>query len=128
MPSAFSRGDQPGQPLADVLCRLGEVRVALEPIEAARMLALEQLAHRRLHGLGLADIEPQRAAVDREPADVVQHQTMAPEQPVERGDREIAQMLVVDRVELAVIDQVDQIGHFKDRDAVGGKQRRDPLD
>ena len=53
---------------------------------------------------------------------------MAPEQLVERGDREVAQVLMVDRVELAVVDQIDQIGHLQDRDAVLFEQGRDALD
>ena len=35
-------------------------------------------------------------------------------------------MLVVDRVELGVLDQVAHVRHFDDRDAVVGEQRRDP--
>ena len=53
---------------------------------------------------------------------------MAPEQLIERRDREVAQVLMVDRVELAVVDQIDQIGHLQDRDAVLFEQGGDALD
>ena len=54
---------------------------------------------------------------------------MAAEQVIERGHREVAEMLVIDRVELAVLDQVDHVGHLEHREAVRLlEQNRDPRD
>ena len=52
--------------------------------------------------------------MDREPLDVVEVQPMPAEQRVDRVGREVAQVLVVDRVELAVLDQVAHVGEFED--------------
>jgi hypothetical protein len=56
--------------------------------------------------------------MDREAAHVVEEQAVAAEQALERGHRKVAQVLVIDRVELAVLDQVDHVGHLQHRDAV----------
>ena len=62
--------------------------------------------------------DPQRAAVDRQPLDTADAQAVPREEPVERGQREVAEVLVVDRVELAAVDQVLDVGRLDDRHAV----------
>ncbi len=49
--------------------------------------------------------------------DAVEVQAVALEQILQRRDREVAQVLVVDRVELAVIDQIPHVGRFDHGDA-----------
>ena len=66
--------------------------------------------------------------MDVDPLDTVQIQPMAPEQAFDRGDREVAEMLVIDRVELAVVDQVAHVVHLDHGDAVVLEQRRDSVD
>ena len=53
---------------------------------------------------------------------------MAAEQPVQGRHAEVAQVLVVDGVELAVGDQLAKVGHFDHRDAVLLDQRGDAVD
>ena len=48
---------------------------------------------------------------------------MPSEQPVEGGQREVAEVLVIDRVELDVVDQFLEIRSFNDHDAVRFEQR-----
>ncbi len=60
-----------------------------------------------------------------EPPDVVQVEAMAPEEVVQRGDREVAQVLVVDGVELAVVDEILDVRHLDDCNAVVLEQARD---
>ena len=47
-------------------------------------------------------------------ADVVKEQSMPPEQPVDRKYREVAKVLVVNRIELALFDQVPQMSEYLD--------------
>ena len=48
----------------------------------------------------------------REALDVAHHQAMRAEEPVERGEREVGEMLVIDRVEFAPIDEVADVRHL----------------
>ena len=52
----------------------------------------------------------------------------AAKQPIERGQREVAQVLVVDRVELAVVEHVLDVRHLDHRHAVRLQQRPDAGD
>ena len=53
---------------------------------------------------------------------------MTIEQCLERRHREVAQVLVVDRVELEAFDQLAHVRHFDLRDPVVGEDGRDALD
>ncbi len=57
--------------------------------------------------------------------DPIEKQTVALEEIPQRGHGEIAQVLVIDRVELAVIDQILDVRRFDYRDSVILQQRRD---
>ena len=66
--------------------------------------------------------------MNRNPLDVVDEEVMPPEQVVESGQREIAEVLVIDGVELAMVEQVLQVGRLDHGDAAGLHQDGDPLD
>ncbi len=88
------------------------------------MLFAEQLMHRRAPVLTGLDIEAQRAAVDRDAADVVDEEAVRLEERVGAGHREIAQMLVVDRVEFIIVDQGLDVGTLDHGHACVLQQRR----
>ena len=88
------------------------------PRRAASRHRVRRLAH--VPGGGE---DPQRAAVDRDALDVDDDEPVAREQRVERGEREVAEVLVVDRVELAAVDHVLDVRRLDHRDAVVGEQR-----
>ena len=64
--------------------------------------------------------------MDRETLDAVEVQTGAAEQLDQRMRGEVAEVLVVDRVELCVLDEVAQVGDLDDRDAIVFEDRLDP--
>src|SRR5919106_4181880 len=66
--------DHAAQLLAQPVHALREAQVGLGTIEAGSLLGLEQRLDRRLRVGALADIDAQRAAVDRQPPDVVDAQ------------------------------------------------------
>ena len=66
--------------------------------------------------------------MDRDALGIVQRQALAREERLQRGAREVAVMLVVDGVELAVVHQVTHVRHLDDRGAVVGDQNSDALD
>ena len=77
---------------------------------------------------GTADPPAQGASLQaREVLDRVEIQPVAAHEGVDRRAREVAEVLVVDRVELRVVDQVLDVGVLDRRDAVVREQDRDPL-
>ena len=110
---------QRAQRLPQATRPVGEAQVRLGTIKAGSFLGFEQPPHCRLHGRAPADIDAQRAAVDRQLTNVVDEESVPSEQVIERGDRKVAEVLVIDRVELAVLDQVDHVGHLENRDPAG---------
>jgi hypothetical protein len=73
----------------------------------------------------LLDEDPQRAAVDGDALHVVQEQALAREQLAQRRGREVAEVLVVDRVELEVLEEVAQVRRLDDGGAVRPEQAAD---
>ena len=65
----------------------------------------------------------QRAAVDRDPGHVDGLQIVPPGQLIERCQRVVAQVLVIDRVEFDVVDQVLDVRRFDHHDPVVLEQR-----
>ena len=65
--------------------------------------------------------------MDREPLNAVEGQAVAIEQRVERRHREVAEVLVVDRVELEAFDQLAHVRHLDLGDPVVGEDGRDAL-
>ena len=60
--------------------------------------------------------------------DVDDFQAVSPEQPVKGREGEVAEVFVVDRVELDVVDHVLGIGYLNHRLPAGGQECLDPLD
>src|ERR1700722_947778 len=74
------------------------------------------------------DEQPEGSAVDLGALHVVQEKAMITEQAGKRRHREIAEMLVVNGVELALLDQVDNVRRFNHCDAGGLQQGGDAVD
>ena len=55
--------------------------------------------------------------MDRQPLYVHNRQSVSQKQMIERGEREIAQVLVIDRVELNMLDQFTKIGSLDNDNA-----------
>jgi hypothetical protein len=70
----------------------------------------------------VAGEEPERAPVDRDPLEVVHLEAVAPEERLEGAERVVEDVLVVDRVELELLDQVSEVRALQDGDAVVGEQ------
>ena len=60
----------------------------------------------------------QRATVDRQPFNVDDRQLVTQEQSLQCREREITQMLMIDRVKLDMVNQISEIRGFDDDDAV----------
>ncbi len=65
---------------------------------------------------GVPGEQAQRAAVDQQAFDAENRQTVPREQWLQRREREIKNVLMVDCVELVVLDELDAVGKFQ-RDA-----------
>ncbi len=78
----------------------------------------EQFGDAGIDVLGPLRKDAQRTAVQRELLDPVDEQPMAPEQLVERDQREVAMVLVIDRIEFDMLHQRQQVRHFEHCDAV----------
>src|SRR5512146_724583 len=59
--------------------------------------------------------------------DAIQIQAMIAEKVVQRCDRKVAEVLVIDCVELALLDKVQQIGNLDDEHAVFLEKQRNAL-
>ena len=59
--------------------------------------------------LGVAGVDPQRAAVRRQLLDVEEPQPVRREDALDREEREVGEVLVVDRVELVLLHQPQQV-------------------
>ena len=66
--------------------------------------------------------------MDREPLDVLHPQTVLLEEPVERGQRVVAEVLVVDRVELDAVEQVLHVRHLDHPVPARAEELGDPGD
>src|SRR6185437_8536672 len=107
-----------GQLRADGGHAYGEARVVGKTVKSQPALALQVFPRRASRPRVLLDEQPKGSAVNGERLDAVQKQAVALEQIAQRGDREVAQVLVIDRIELAVIDEVAYIRRFDDRDSI----------
>ena len=103
----------------------GEFAVVVDAVQAQFLFLGQQIRHALQGRFDLFDEQPQRAAVDGQAPHVVQEQPVPAQQVVDRRHREVAQVLVVDGVELAVVDQVAHVGKLDDRHAVGLEQGGD---
>jgi hypothetical protein len=73
-------------------------------------------------------VHPQRTSVRGQSPHVDEGEAVTREEPRNGRHGEIAQVLVVNRVELAMVDQVPDIRSFDNRDAAFLQQRSDAVD
>ncbi len=104
---------------------IGEIQEIIDTIDLAFLLAGQELLDSGLHIFFFFEEKAQRATVNGHALDVVQIQPMLPEQFIQRRDREVAEVLVVDRVEFHMIDEIHHIGHFNDSQAILLQDRMD---
>src|SRR5262245_47895177 len=76
----------------------------------------------------MGDEQPQRTAVDRNQFDVANHQTAAAAERLDRTQRVVAKVLVIDGVELELSNEVAHIGSFDHRHAIRLEQLFDAAD
>src|SRR5262249_1041649 len=72
--------------------------------------------------------QPQRTAMNRNEFDVADHQTVTPAERLDRTQGVIAKVLVIDRVELKLADEVAQVWRFDDGNAIRLEHLLDPAD
>ncbi len=101
---------------------VGKAPVVLDGRDARVLLIGEQRFQARGRSFDRLDKQPERSAVDFGALHVVEVQTMIAEKPRQRRHRKVAEVLVVDGVELAFLDQVDNVGRLDDGDPVGLQQ------
>src|SRR5271155_4377155 len=96
---------------------LGKIFVTFHVPESSRLLARPKLVHarsRRLRSvLGVAAINPQRAAVRREFFHIENPQTMSRENLLRSNQRKIRKMLMVDGIKLIFLHQAQQVRKFQ---------------
>src|SRR5580704_3141747 len=71
--------------------------------------------------------ETERSAVNRSMLKVIQKQAMIAEKAIQRGDREVAEVLVIDGVEFAMLDKIEQIGNLDNKYAVPLEKLRNAI-
>src|SRR4051794_26877470 len=74
------------------------------------------------------DEQTKGSAVDRQMLDVRDLQATSSPQAVQCGQREIAQMLVVNGVELETVEQLFDVRHLDDRESSRRQHACDPID
>src|SRR5262249_53373266 len=136
--AALGRGAVSGDPLAfspepvdegeqaspEVVYSAAEGPVRFEIRDSPSPLLFEQGVPGRalVATFAVPDEEPQRSAVDGQALDVLQYEPVAREQGHEGGDREVAEVLVVDRVELQAVEEVLEVRDLDHGDAPGLEQ------
>src|SRR4249919_3415520 len=105
-----------------------ESPVVVEAVQAFRRLRLQVSLNSALLLPATTDRQAERPTMDRERAHSVQGQPMPIEQCVERRHGEVAQVLVVNRVELEAIDQLAHVRHLDLGDPVASQDGRNALD
>src|SRR5207247_1577673 len=101
--------EKPSLGLVDLL---GKGGVAVQTVEPSRLLAGAELVDPVTNGFAVFDvarIDAQRAAVGGELLDVEEGQSVSGENPLDRQQREIREMLVIDRIELVLLDEPHQV-------------------
>src|SRR6185312_3752058 len=116
---------QGGQLRADRGHAYREPRVIGKTVQAEALLALQVFRDGASRARVLFNEQAEGAAVNSQRLDAIQKQAVALEQIAQRGDREVAQVLVIDRVELAVIDEIAHVRCFDDCNTIVLQQRRD---
>src|SRR6185503_16120233 len=100
---------------------LRERTVRLHAVVAGRDLPLPHPSDggsdRDFRLLGVSAKDSQRAAMRGQFLHVEERNAMSGENPLDRAEREVAVVLLVDRVELIAFDQVYQVGKFNGQHA-----------
>ena len=108
---------------------LGEAHVALRRAETCLLLAREQLGYgpgRLVRAARLLRIDAKRAAVRPQLLDVVDLEPVGAQDLGGRPEREVREMLVVDRVVLKPVEQTEQVRKLEGRGPVVAQQRLTP--
>ena len=103
---------QPGDAIA-------EVAVILEAQQALGFFLRQQFDDARGWRLArMRDEQPQRAAMDRHQLDIADDEAMTPAEGLDRAHRIVAEVLVIDRVEFQLGDEIAHIWRLDDGNAV----------
>ncbi len=78
----------------------------------------------RVRRVGAAEIDPQRSAMRRELLDVEHLEAVPPRQAIDRDEREVREMLMIDGVELVLVDQPLEMRKLERDHAVRRQQMR----
>ena len=128
VPGRFEIGEQRSQPRAQVFNGRRESRVERELLHAERGLLCRERGHRRRNRQRRAReacCDTKAAAMDRNPLDIANGQPLIAARARQCPEREVTEMLVIDRVELEALDEVAHIWHLDNRAPARLEQRRD---
>ena len=119
MPRVLQPLQQRQQLLLEARDPVGEIAIVAESQQTLGLFLRQQLGNVSRHLPALMRHEqPQRAAMDWKQFDVADHQTVASAERLDRTHRVIAKVLVIDRVELKLVDEVTDVWRFNDGDAI----------
>src|SRR5215472_17216655 len=105
-------GQQAGELCFERLHSPGKIDQRFLPIHTPGSFVFQQPVY-RVPGLSRQrDEEAKRTAVDGNALDLPELKAKAPDQPVECRDREVAKVLMIDRIELCAPDQVPEVRHL----------------
>ena len=108
---------------------IAKIAIIIEAQQALGFFLRQQLADPRRYPLArMRNEQPQRAAVDGHEFDIANHQPMPPAERLDRAQGVIAEMLVIDGVELELGDEVADVGRLDDGNALGLEHLLDPAD
>ena len=105
----------------------GEARIGRDVLEADLALMRQQAGDVRCHrmrGISAAEIDPQRAAMGRDLLDVEHLEAVARGHALDRDQREVGEVLVIDGVELVLVDQRLEMRELERDDALRRQQMR----
>ena len=114
----FQTAQQPGKFPLQGVDSCGKIAEVSDPIEPPCLLMRKLRLHACINALLWLDVQAKRAAVNRKMLDLVEIETMTAKQLIERSDREIAEMLVVNRIKFAMLDQRLDVGCFDHSHAI----------
>ena len=119
-PSPFRRRSSASSCSFEARDPIAEVAIVVEREQALGFLLRQQLGDPRRGRLArMRDEQPQRAAMNRQQLDVADREPMPAAERFDRAHGVIAEVLVIDGVELELGDEVADIGRLDHGDAVG---------
>src|SRR5690606_29183587 len=113
--------------LQDARTEIGKCRAARD---AARLLVGEPFSDARQHAPAPRPrgIDPDRASMRRNPLHMEDFEPVLLQEPFQAAEMIVAKMLVIDRVVLKHLDEIDEIVRFRHEHAVGSEKIDDPGD